>query len=60
MPVYLNEQLRGRDEKELAYLLDVRDLRLEAPRDLRDDLLDQGLVRHRLTRFHDTVDGSQD
>ena len=44
-----------KDEDAKTYLLDIGDLRREPLRDLRDDLLNERLVLHRLPRLHDTV-----
>jgi hypothetical protein len=41
-------------------LLDIGDLGCEALRDLRDNLLDERLVFHRLPRFHDAGIGHVD
>jgi hypothetical protein len=39
----------------VTHLLDVWNLGRKPLRDLRDDLLDQRLVLHRLTSLHDTI-----
>ena len=49
-----------KDEDVKTYLLDVRDLRREPLRDLRDDLLNERLVLHRLSRLHDTEEDKAD
>ena len=40
--------------KKKAHLFYIRDLGREALGDLRDNFLDQSLVLHRLSRFHDS------
>ena len=52
MSTILCLQFPGKKE---TNLLDIRDLGGKALRDLRDDLLDERLVFHRLPRFHDTA-----
>lgn len=42
-------------KKGIDCLLDVRDLRREALRDLGDHLLNQWLILHRLSCLHDTI-----
>ena len=48
-----------KDEYVKTHLLDVGDLRREPLRNLRDDLLNERLVLHRLSRLHDTEEDKE-
>lgn len=52
-PTIMHKVSLGWRRTQETYLLDIRDLRSEALRDLGDYLLDKWLILHRLPGFHD-------